>query len=145
MSGLSAVAFLPPGPPASAAARAFAAAAEAARPIEPTAAIDRDRPGPQDAHRRAWGQREHRTPASARGDAMPPVVAGPSFDPGRLAWGPTATSTFIAQQLGQESQSMSDEAVLPLRAASLGSDAYRRAGGEPPVYGDQPVVFRLSV
>lgn len=140
-----AVTFLPPGPPASAAARAFAAAAEAARPIEPVAAIDRDRPGPQDAHRRAWGQRDSQTQASARGDATAPMVAGPSVDPGRLAWGPTAASTFIAQQLGQESRSTSDHALLPLRAAGLGSDAYRRAGGEPPVYGDRPVLFRLSV
>lgn len=51
---------------------------------------------------------------------------------------PSPAGGFLAQVLGRYS---GGEAA----AAPAGSEAYRRAGAEPTLYGPAPVVFRLTV
>ena len=55
-----------------------------------------------------------------------------------------ASSHFLVQVLGQRSS-----AAGPLThhrgGVALGSEAYRRAGAEPPHYSEQPAFFRVAV
>ncbi len=58
-----------------------------------------------------------------------------------------AAPPFAAQLLGQQAPgALAGPELLAHRdAAALGSEAYRRAGGEPPFYSEAPAYFRLSV
>ncbi len=58
-----------------------------------------------------------------------------------------AAPPFAAQLLGQQaSAALAGPELLGHRdAAALGSEAYRRAGGEPAIYSEAPAYFRLSV
>ena len=72
--------------------------------------------------------------AAAQADYRPAAFAG----------------AFLAQLLSKdESRSASGGVPAALlsgsRQAALGSDAYRRAGGEPPVYSEAPSLFRIAV
>ncbi len=64
---------------------------------------------------------------------------------------PTAfAGAFVAQLLSQGgswggSGGISTALLSSGRQAELGSDAYRRAGGEPPVYSEAPSLFRIAV
>ena len=58
-----------------------------------------------------------------------------------------AAPPFAAQLLGQQAPDApaGPELLAHRDAAALGSEAYRRAGGEPPFYSEAPAYFRLSV
>lgn len=56
-----------------------------------------------------------------------------------------ATSQFLAQIIGQDLGPAGNIAVLHRDGASLSSDAYRRAGGEPIIYSEQPRILRIAV
>ena len=57
-----------------------------------------------------------------------------------------AAPGFVAQVLGQASGPQPDQPLLHHRDAPvLGSEAYRRAGGEPALYRSDPALFRLAV
>ncbi len=62
-----------------------------------------------------------------------------------FASGEFATSKFLAQVLGQDPGSSTDVVVLHRNGPTLGSDAYRRAGGEPTYYSEHPRVLRIAV
>jgi hypothetical protein len=53
---------------------------------------------------------------------------------------------FLTQLLGQASETAQAHAVLGHRdGPSLGSEAYRRAGGEPALYRSDPALFQIAV
>ncbi len=57
-----------------------------------------------------------------------------------------AAPGFVAQILGQASGPQPDQPLGRHRDAPvLGSEAYRRAGGEPALYRSDPALFRLAV
>ena len=56
-----------------------------------------------------------------------------------------ATSQFLAQILGQDHGPTGNVVTLHRDGASLGSYAYRRAGGEPVIYSEQPRILRIAV
>jgi|GEM_PF-4965744 len=55
------------------------------------------------------------------------------------------TSEFLAQILGQDLGSTTNVVVLHRDGPTLGADAYRRAGGEPTYYSEQPRILRIAV
>lgn len=56
---------------------------------------------------------------------------------------PGPTAQFLAQALAQEVAGGHDALTQHRDAPALGSEAYRRAGAEPPAYSDRPSVFRV--
>lgn len=58
---------------------------------------------------------------------------------------PGASSGFLVQVIGQGRGPVPRPLAQHRDAAVLGSEAYRRAGGQPPLYSDQPTVFRITV
>ena len=54
---------------------------------------------------------------------------------------------LIAQGLADDAGSAPSIALPgdPARQAAIGNDAYRRAGGEPAIYGEQPTYFRVAL
>lgn len=56
-----------------------------------------------------------------------------------------ATSPFLAQILSQDLGPAGNVVALHRDGATLGSDAYRRAGGEPVIYSEQPRILRIAV
>ncbi len=60
--------------------------------------------------------------------------------------GPDAATGFLAQVLGQAAESGAHGPLAGHRdGPTLGSEAYRRAGGEPALYSPEPALFRLAV
>lgn len=64
-----------------------------------------------------------------------PVFSGAAF----------ASIQFLAQVIGQAEEPSSEPAAYHPDSATLGSDAYRRAGATPPHYREQPTVFRITI
>jgi len=56
-----------------------------------------------------------------------------------------ASSQFLAQIFGQDHGPAGNVVALHRDGATLGSDAYRRAGGEPVIYSEQPRILRIAV
>ena len=67
--------------------------------------------------------------------ALAPVQAPPQSGP---------SAQFLAQALAQEVAGGADALTQHRDAPALGSEAYRRAGAEPPAYSDRPSVFRAT-
>jgi hypothetical protein len=63
-----------------------------------------------------------------------------SFAPGAFA-----TSPFLAQILGQDLGPAGNVVALHRDGPNLSSDAYRRAGGEPVIYSEEPRILRIAV
>jgi len=97
----------------------------------------------QDRTRQAGTQQpETRQPQVRRG-----LVPWSEETDGRGLRGPEfgASALFLVQVFGQD-QAPPHIALMEHRdAAVLGSDAYRRAGATPPVYSEQPTLFRIAV
>jgi hypothetical protein len=78
------------------------------------------------------------------GGSRPRGTPVPAFAPDGYA-----TSAFLAQILGQDqSQDLGSAPTAGARhrdGAALGSEAYRRAGGEPVYYSEQPRILRIAV
>jgi len=55
------------------------------------------------------------------------------------------SSSFLAQVLGQDLGPAGNIVALHRDGPALGSDAYRRAGGEPAIYSEEPRLLRLAV
>ncbi len=97
--------------------------------------------------------RARTAPEEARGSragprsASAPPDSPPQAPDGRRAGAPFAAATsFVAQVLGQAPEEEIESPLLRHRdGPSLGSEAYRRAGGDPPVYTEAPSLFRLAV
>ena len=76
-----------------------------------------------------------------------------SFGQSRLRYSPApslapedfATSAFLAQILGQNPGSTTNVVALHRDGPTLSSEAYRRAGGEPTLYSEQPRILRIAV
>ena len=76
------------------------------------------------------------------------VVAGPGTDrAGLQEFGGAAFASiqFLAQVIGQAEEPSSGPLAYHPDSATLGSDAYRRAGAAPPHYSEQPAVFRVAI
>jgi hypothetical protein len=56
-----------------------------------------------------------------------------------------ASIQFLAQVLGQAEGPSSGPLAYHPDGATLGNDAYRRAGAAPPHYSEQPTVFRVAI
>jgi len=56
-----------------------------------------------------------------------------------------ASIQFLAQMIGQAEESSSGPLAYHPDGATLGSDAYRRAGATPPHYSEQPAFFRVAI
>ena len=56
-----------------------------------------------------------------------------------------ASAHFLVQVLGQGSGAPAGPLAHHRDGAALSSDAYRRAGAEPPHYSEQPALFRIAV
>ncbi len=80
--------------------------------------------------------------SSTRDRAAPEAARGIRIQPTAHAAPP-----YVAQLLGQQAPgALAGLELLDHRdAAALGSEAYRRAGGEPPFYSEAPAYFRLTV
>jgi hypothetical protein len=65
-----------------------------------------------------------------------PDFAAPAF---------VGSSLFLAQVLSQDLGPAGAVVALHRDGPTLGSDAYRRAGGEPVIYSEQPHVLRIAV
>ncbi len=76
----------------------------------------------------------------AFGRSRPQHTPAPSFVPEDFA-----TSGFLAQILGQNPGSTTNIVALHRDGPTLGSEAYRRAGGEPTYYSEQPRILRIAV
>lgn len=120
-------------------ASAVPAKASTARTVVPVARITepheqieprRQRPQPDRA------EREARQPATGRN--LPALRAEPAEDER------VATNRFLAQLIGQQ-HGLEAGFGRHRDGAALGSDAYRRAGGEPALYSDQPRLLRITV
>lgn len=99
-----------------------------------------DRPATTDGQARTDGQAGDRQVGPLRGDAV--LAESLRADRGTPLLG-RAGAAFLAHVLGQtEFGPVADEGVFP--GAAVGTDAYRRAGGEPQVYPETPAYFRLS-
>ncbi|MFQ5775932.1 MAG: hypothetical protein ACE5GS_15535 [Kiloniellaceae bacterium] len=147
---MSALALLPSSstaapPPASDAAGVLAARG-GRRTDEPVAAVARSTPprnGVQGRHVRPDPRDAQR--ALGRGRAGP---AGPGA---RAGAGPAAerplgaSARFLIQVLAQDLGPPAGPLAQHRDGAVLGSDAYRRAGGQPPLYSQRPTVFRITV
>ncbi len=88
-------------------------------------------------------------PADTKEYQGPPANGGPA-DPDGAATGQTKlwnpTAGFLTQILGQAHGSDQPAGLRHDRdGPAKGSDAYRRAGGEPEVYSTRPTVFRIAV
>lgn len=55
------------------------------------------------------------------------------------------SNLFLAQVLSQKLGPAGTVVALHRDGPSLGSDAYRRAGGEPVIYSEQPQLLRIAV
>lgn len=55
------------------------------------------------------------------------------------------SSLFLAQVLSQDLGPAATVVALHRDGPTLGSDAYRRAGGEPVIYSEQPQLLRIAV
>lgn len=97
----------------------------------------------QDRTRQAGArQPETRQPQDRRG-----LVPWPEDADGRGFGGPEfgASAPFLVQVFGQDRAPPHIALMEHRDAAVLGSDAYRRAGATPPVYSEQPTLFRIAV
>jgi hypothetical protein len=56
-----------------------------------------------------------------------------------------ASTNFLVQMLGQGSGAPAGPLAHHRDGAALSSEAYRRAGAEPPRYSEQPALFRIAV
>lgn len=119
-------------PPPSSAGNAARAQAEA-KPVEPPAPLRaparaiREAPG-RDLERPAGDDEARQPPFPAHRDGAIYLRAGEAASSG----------AFLTQLIAQD-------APPEPTATAAGSEAYRRAGGEPPVYSSTPVVFRIEV
>ena len=89
------------------------------------------------------GYRSGGNPSSGRA-----IVVGPGTDPAGLQkFGAAAFASiqFLAQVIGQAEEPSSEPPAYHPESATLGSDAYRRAGATPPHYSEQPAVFRVAI
>ena len=83
---------------------------------------------------REGGREDH----AASGPTLVPLVpvhAAPQAGP---------SAQFLVQALAQEVGGGADAPTRHRDAPALGSEAYRRAGAEPPAYSDRPSVVRLT-
>jgi len=97
---------------------------------------------------RARPKHQRPTPSDIRKNRETPV--GGSMPTGRKATSPPQLSSpsagFLTQVLGQVAGFDGPEALQRHRdGPAKGSDAYRRAGGEPEVFPTGPTVFRMAV
>ena len=53
----------------------------------------------------------------------------------------TSMTLYLAQAIGQANGIRSTVSDAPAGAAARGSDAYRRAGGTPPLFSEDPAIF----
>lgn len=89
------------------------------------------RPAEQEADGSGAGKQPPRTPPAGGRPQAPPLAA---------------SAGFLAQVLAQAPDGRSESALQRHRdGPGLGSSAYRRAGGEPPLYPEAATLFRLSV
>ena len=98
---------------------------------------------------RARSEPDPAVSADTTGYQGPPTTDGPA-DTDRTATGKTKlwnpTAEFLTQILGQSHGPDQPEGLRHDRDGPVkGSDAYRRAGGEPEVYSTSPTVFRIAV
>ena len=111
-------------------------------PVErghPARPVRDDRPQRPDA--REPGRRQARTEAApdrpAQRSRALVLVAEEATPASGLA-------VFLVQVLGQDRDPPAHGLSGHRDAAALGSDAYRRAGGTPPIFSDEPAVFRIT-
>lgn len=101
------------------------------------------RPGASNGFKARPAQPEARGTGS---DARPAAPGDALRDREGRGAGFAAATGFLAQVLGQAPDPEAESPLLRHRdGPSLGSQAYRRAGGEPPVYSEAPNLIRLSV
>lgn len=113
------------------------------RPVRGPAPLA-EQPGrmaPRRAGRAAPELREERRGPPAGAPRQSPSAAH-EYRPASFA------GAVLAQILSQgETATTGTSAALPVsgRQAELGNEAYRRAGGEPPLYSEAPSLFRIAV
>lgn len=138
------------GPAAAPAARAqeTASNADGATRNQPVAAVARITHSREDSRARQTHQNSPRGERSQTGEESPQSLSTSLQPASRAAPTPLAQQTAVAQFLAQ----MLNQDIGPIDTAlaehrdgpALGSTAYRRAGAEPPVYSEQPMLFRVS-
>ncbi len=100
-----------------------------------------------EASARLHARSQHRAADHRRHDApvLQLLVHAPAREPSREPYR-GASLPFVAQVLGQASGPRADQALLHHRdGPGRGSEAYRRAGGEPALYRSDPALFRIAI
>ena len=105
---------------------------------------------PDDRHERLRARPKHYRPAPADIRKTRETLVGRSIGITRQATNPPQLSIpsagFLTQILGQATDVDRPEGLQRHRdGPAKGSDAYRRAGGEPVVFPKGPTVFRMAV
>lgn len=155
MTGVPRLQQLPvPASPAGATALALAPGGAGLRD-QAVSAVTPARAIPARAERgTAWGGEEPQAGAERAGQRSAAATSGQvGAQTGRLLTFPRLSAlAFMVQVLGQETAATPGQAVLPQTsltghrdAVLLGSDSYRRAGGEPEMLPSSATFVRLAV
>jgi len=110
-------------------------------PIDPAEA-------PRGVGGRPAPRRDTHDPAAAPHDQGPqrPRRSLPALLPHlEPAPSPGASSGFLAQFLAQAGAEAGNAQPRHQGVSAQGSEAYRRAGGQPPLYSEEPIFIRLDV
>lgn len=91
-------------------------------------------------------QRETEGSGAGKQPARQPLASPPDRQQPAPGFSPATSAAYLAQALGQAPDEGSEGPLQRHRdRPSLGSGAYRRAGGEPPIYPEAARLVRLTV
>ncbi|MFQ6018066.1 MAG: hypothetical protein ACE5KF_07700 [Kiloniellaceae bacterium] len=144
MSNVPAILPFAPAPPPAGPVPSPAGAERRGRPIAAIGRVSHLQDEARAGHSRQGpgGSQRSQEPKGTHG--LPVVVAVPGAGPPRDPSN-SPSSHFLVQMLGQKLGPSARLLTQHRDGPVLGSDAYRRAGGEPALYTDQATVFRIAV